>query len=61
MTLLYKKESLWNQSQRIRAEILFKEYPDIKKGYYLSMRLGGGKPEMVQGSLAGREEEIRND
>ena len=38
--LLYKKESLWTQSQRIRAEILFKEYPDIKKGYYLSMRLG---------------------
>ena len=37
--LLYKKESLWTQSQRIRAEILFKEY-DIKKGYYLSMRLG---------------------
>ncbi|WP_443931550.1 ISAon1 family transposase, partial [Phocaeicola vulgatus] len=31
--LLYKKESLWTQSQRIRAEILFKEYPDIKKGY----------------------------
>ena len=28
------------QSQRIRAEILFKEYPDIKKGYYLAMRLG---------------------
>ena len=24
--LLYKKESLWTQSQRIRAEILFKEY-----------------------------------
>ncbi|MCC2066042.1 transposase, partial [Bacteroides faecis] len=38
--LLYKKESLWTQSQRIRAEILFKEYPDIKKGYYLAMRLG---------------------
>ena len=38
--LLYKKESLWTLSQRIRAEILFKEYPDIKKGYYLSMRLG---------------------
>ncbi len=35
--LLYKKESLWTQSQRIRAEILFKEYPDIKKGYYLSV------------------------
>ena len=28
---------IWTQSQRIRAEILFKEYPDIKKGYYLSM------------------------
>ena len=38
--LLYKKESLWTQSQRIRAEILFKEYPDIKKGYYMAMRLG---------------------
>ena len=23
-----------------KGEILFKEYPDIKKGYYLSMRLG---------------------
>lgn len=38
--LLYKKESLWTQSQRIGAEILFKEYPDIKKGYYMAMRLG---------------------
>ena len=38
--LLYKKESLWTQSQRERAEILFREYPDIKKAYYLSMRLG---------------------
>lgn len=38
--LLYKKEALWTQSQKIRAEILFKEYPDIKKRYYLSMRLG---------------------
>ena len=38
--LLYKKESLWTVSQRQRAEILFREYPDIKKAYYLSMRLG---------------------
>ena len=37
---LYKKESLWTQSQRERADILFKEYPEIKKGYYLAMRLG---------------------
>lgn len=38
--LLYKKEPLWSQSQRIRAEILFKEYPGIKKGYYMAIRLG---------------------
>lgn len=38
--LLYKKESLWTESQRKRAEILFREYPDIKKGYYLAMRPG---------------------
>ncbi len=29
--LLYKKESLWTESQRARVEILFREYPDIKK------------------------------
>ena len=38
--LLYKKVSLWSESQRIRAGILFREYPDIKKAYYLAMRLG---------------------
>ena len=38
--LLYKKESLWTESQRVRAQILFREYPEIKKAYYLSMRLG---------------------
>lgn len=38
--LLYKKESLWTESQRVRAGILFREYPDIEKAYYLSMRLG---------------------
>ena len=38
--LLYKKESLWTESQHARAAILFREYPDIKKAYYLSMRLG---------------------
>ena len=31
--LLYKKESLWTESQRARAAILFREYPDIKKAY----------------------------
>lgn len=38
--LLFKKESLWTNSQKQRAEILFREYPDIKKAYYLSMQLG---------------------
>ena len=38
--LLFKKESLWTNSQKQRAEILFSEYPDIRKAYYLSMQLG---------------------
>lgn len=38
--LLFKKESLWTHSQRQRAKILFREYPDIKKAYCLSMQLG---------------------
>lgn len=38
--LLFKKESLWSESQQKRAEILFREYPHIKKAYYLSMGLG---------------------
>ena len=29
--LLYKKEFLWTQLQRVRAGILFREYPYIKK------------------------------
>ena len=37
--LLYKKESLWTESQRMRAAILFREYPDIKKAYYLLLFL----------------------
>jgi len=38
--LLFKKESLWTLSQKQRAEILFREYPNIKKAYYLAMQLG---------------------
>ena len=38
--LLFKKESLWTQTQKQRAEILFREYPDIRKAYYMSMQLG---------------------
>ena len=38
--LLYMRKSLWTESQRVRAGILFREYSDIKKTYYLSIRLG---------------------
>lgn len=38
--LLFKKESLWTDTQKRRAEILFREYPNIRKAYYLSMQLG---------------------
>lgn len=38
--LLYKKESLWTESQRVRTDILFRKYPEIKKAYYFSMKLG---------------------
>lgn len=38
--ILFKKETAWNTSQRIRAAILFREYPKLKKAYYLSMQLG---------------------
>lgn len=34
--LLYKTREKWIKSQSIRAEILFKEYPDLEKAYNLS-------------------------
>jgi transposase len=37
--LLFKSPNKWTDSQKIRAEVLFKEYPDIKKAYYLSNSL----------------------
>lgn len=38
--LLFKKDTSWSDSQSKRAQILFREYPHIKKAYYLSLRLG---------------------
>lgn len=35
--LLFKPSGKWTDSQKLRAEILFTEYPDIKKAYDLSM------------------------
>ena len=40
VVLLVCEEGSMDSVTRNLAEILFKEYPDIKKGYYLSMRLG---------------------
>lgn len=38
--LLFKSPNKWTATQQTRAAILFEEYPDIKKAYYLSMQLG---------------------
>ena len=37
--LLFKSSHKWTDSQKNRAKILFKEYPDIEKAYYLSNSL----------------------
>ena len=37
--LLFKPENKWTEKQQQRATILFAHYPDIKKGYELSMML----------------------
>jgi len=37
--LLFKSPHKWTDSQKSRAKILFKEYPDIEKAYYLSNSL----------------------
>jgi transposase len=38
--LLFKKEKSWSKSQQLRADILFREYPRLKKAYHLAQRLG---------------------
>jgi transposase len=37
--LLFKTPNKWTESQKIRAHILFSEYPDIKEAYQLSIKL----------------------
>lgn len=39
--LLYKSSGKWSKGQRERATILFREYPEIKEAYELSMRFRG--------------------
>lgn len=38
--LLFKSPDKWTKSQKIRAEILFKQFEDIKQVYYYSLQLG---------------------
>jgi len=37
--LLFKSPEKWTQSQKLRAEILFEQYPDIKQAYSLTHSL----------------------
>jgi len=37
--VLYKSQDKWTVNQKIRANILFKEYPDIKKTYDINQKL----------------------
>lgn len=39
--LLFKNDNKWTPTQRIRAEILFKYYPDLETAYKLTMNLKG--------------------
>lgn len=39
--LLFKPSSTWSQSQKERADILFQEYPSIKRAYDFSMYFRG--------------------
>ena len=38
--LLFKSPDKWTKSQKIRAELLFKQFEDIKHVYYYSVELG---------------------
>jgi transposase len=39
--LLFKPSSKWTESQKERAKILFEKYPELKKGYDLTMMFRG--------------------
>lgn len=38
--LLFKSPDKWSKSQEVRANILFKQYDDLKQFYYLTLHLG---------------------
>ena len=37
--IILKYKSKWTKSQKIRAEILFEQYPDIEEAYQISLEL----------------------
>ena len=37
--LLYKSREKWSETQRQRAQILFSQYPDLEKAYFITDRL----------------------
>jgi transposase len=38
--LLFKHHIKWSQTQKERAELLFERYPELKKAYHISLKLG---------------------
>ena len=50
--LLYKSREKWTASQKLRAEILFSEYPDLEKAYYLADGLRKIYNQNIQKSVA---------
>lgn len=38
--LLFKHHTKWTETQKHRAELLFERYPELKKAYKLSLKLG---------------------
>lgn len=50
--LLYKSPEKWTASQKQRAEILFSEYPDLERAYYLSDKLRKIYNQNIQKSVA---------
>jgi len=38
--LLFKAPDKWLQSRKVRAKLLFEQFPDIKSVYYYALRLG---------------------
>ena len=45
--LLFKSYEKWTESQKLRAKILFEQYPDLKKAYELTDELSNAASKVV--------------